>query len=245
VRVRVAANVDRLPGLSRVDFVVVPREALGGAVARDSLLFVAIRGADPAAVRAAARTVPGARPDDPFGPGGSAGAPGLPGPPGPGEPDGVAMLVRAEQRSALDRSAFNDGITMVFTVAAVAALLAGLLAVGLALMVDAAARGRALSLLRTMGLAPGSARRVLLVEFVPLLVTTLVAGLALGIALPALLAPALGLGAFTAGVPVDGGVDGGFLALLAGLLLLLTAAALLTEEAANRRLGLGQVLRVD
>jgi putative ABC transport system permease protein len=245
VRVRVAANVDRLPGLSRVDFVVVPREALGGAVARDSLLFVAIRGADPAAVRAAARTVPGARPDDPFGPGGSAGPPGLPGPPGPGEPDGVAMLVRAEQRSALDRSAFNDGITMVFTVAAVAALLAGLLAVGLALMVDAAARGRALSLLRTMGLAPGSARRVLLVEFVPLLVTTLVAGLALGIALPALLAPALGLGAFTAGVPVDGGVDGGFLALLAGLLLLLTAAALLTEEAANRRLGLGQVLRVD
>ena len=240
---RVAANLDRLPGLSRVDFVVVPREALGAAVARDSLLFVATRGADPAAVRAAARTVPGVRPDDPFGPGGFAGRPG--GCPGRRGRRAVAMLVRAEQRRALDRSAFNDGITMVFTVAAVAALLAGLLAVGLALMADAAARGRALSLLRTMGLAPEPARRVLLVEFVPLLVMTLVAGVALGITLPTLLAPALGLGAFAAGVPVRGGLDGGFLALLAGLLLLLTAAALLTEEAVNRRLGLGQVLRVD
>jgi putative ABC transport system permease protein len=134
---------------------------------------------------------------------------------------------------------------MVFTVAAVAALLAVLLAVSLALLADAAARGRALSLLRTMGLGPGPARRVLLVEFVPLLGMTLVAGLALGIALPTLLAPALGLDAFAAGVPVGGGLDGGFLALLAGLLLLLTAAALLTEEAVNRRLGLGQVLRVD
>jgi len=245
LRLRVAANLDRLPGLSRVDFVVVPREALGAAVARDSLLFVAARGADPAAVRAAARTVPGVRPDDPFGPGGPGGLAGPGGLPGPDELDGVAMLIRAEQRRALDRAAFNDGITMVFAVAAVAALLAGLLTVGLALLVDAAARGRALSLLRTMGLAPGPARRVLLVEFVPLLVTTLVAGVALGIALPTLLSPALGLGAFAAGVPVRGGLDAGFLALLAGLLLLLSATALLTEEAVNRRLGLGRVLRVD
>ena len=242
-RVRVVATLDRLPGLSRVDFVVVPREVFGAGVARDSLLFVATRGADPAAVRAAARALPGARPDDLLGPGGFAGPGGVP---AAGEaPDGVAMLVRAERRRALERSSFNDGISLAFTVAVIAALLASVLAVGLVLVTDAPARGRALSLMRTMGLAPKPARLLLLIEFLPLLVAALVAGAALGFALPTLLAPALGLGAFAARVPVPAGLDAGFLALLAGLLLLLTAAALLTEEAANRRHGLGQVLRVD
>jgi putative ABC transport system permease protein len=240
-RARVVATLDRLPGLLRVDFVVVPM--LGPDRPRTSLLFVAARGADPEAVRAAAGALP-ARPDDPLGPGGFSGPGGL-ATATETNAAGVAMLVRADQRRALERSAFNDGITLAFAVAAVAAVLAGLLAVGLALMVDAPARSRGLSLLRLMGLAPRPARRLALVEWGPLLVTALLAGVALGVALPTLLAPALGLGAFAAGVPVAAGLEVGFVALLVGLLLLLAAGVLLAEGAANRRAGLGQVLRTE
>jgi putative ABC transport system ATP-binding protein len=124
-------------------------------------------------------------------------------------------------------------------------LLAGLAAVGLALMVEAAARGRTLSLLRTMGLAPGQARWLSLIELLPLVVTALVAGAVLGVVLPAVLAPALGLAAFAAGTSVAVALDGGSVGLTAGLLLLLAAGGVLTEAAANRRLGRSRVLRLD
>jgi putative ABC transport system permease protein len=240
-RLQVVGTLDSLPGLSRVDFVVIPREALGAGAARRNLLFVAGPRADPAAVRAAARVVPEVRPEDPVGPG----RPVVPGDAAAADPAEVTVLVRAQVRDALERSAFNDGISLAFDIAAVAALLAGVAAVGLALMVDAAARGRVLSLLRTMGLAPGPARWLLLVELLPLTVTALVAGAALGVLLPVVLAPALGLAAFAAGTPVTVGLDGGSVGLLAGLLLLLAASGVLIEAAANRRFGLGQVLRVD
>jgi putative ABC transport system permease protein len=233
-RLRVVATLDVPPGLSRVDFVVVPRKALDGGAARISLLFVAGPHADPAAVRAAARPIPGATPDDPVGPDASAVM----------DSPGVALITRVERRRALERSGFNDGITLAFNAGAAAALIAGLLAIGLALIVDAAARGRALSLLRTMGLGSGQARGLLLVELMPLMVTAMATGAAVGVILPALLGPALGLSAFTAGAPLAIGLDGRSVGLLAALLLLLVLGGALTEAAVNRRLGLGQVLRV-
>jgi putative ABC transport system permease protein len=229
---RVAGTLDALPGLSRTDFVVVPREAFGST--RSSLLFVAGRHADPAAVRAAATVPPGAQPDDPMGPD-AAGTPG----------DAAAVLVRTDQRRALERSAFNDGITVAFTLAVVAALVAGLLALALARAVDVPARGYALSLLRTMGLTPRQARRLLLVESAPLPLAALVVGTALGVALPVLLAPALGLAAFAAGIPPVVRLDVGSVGLLAGLLLLFTAGTVLVEAAVNRRRPPAEVLRVD
>jgi putative ABC transport system permease protein len=163
----------------------------------------------------------------------------------PGDTAQPVVLVRTGQRRALERSAFNDGITLAFTLAVVAALVAGLLAVALARTVDAPARGHALSLLRTMGLAPGSARRLLLVESAPLPLAALVAGTALGVALPVLLAPALGLAAFAAGVAPMVRVDATVVGLLAGLLLVVTAGAAVTEAAVNRRHGLADALRAD
>ncbi len=240
-RLQVVGTLDALPGLSRVDFVVIPREALGTGAVRRNLLFVAGPRADPTAVRAAARVLPQANAEDPVGPG----MPVVPGDATVAEPGEVTVLVRVHLRQALERSAFNDGISLAFDIAAVAALLAGVAAVGLALMVDAAARGRVLSLLRTMGLAPGQARWLLLVELLPLTVTALVAGAALGVVLPVLLAPALGLQAFAAGTPVTVGLDGRSVGLLVGLLLVLATAGVLGQAAANRRLGLGQVLRVE
>ncbi|HET6214797.1 MAG TPA: FtsX-like permease family protein, partial [Micromonosporaceae bacterium] len=231
--IRIVDTRRALPGLDRAEFVVVPREAVADPAAVTNLLFVAGPAADPAAVRAAAPVVAKNAALEPLLTAGLFAADGS-----------VTVLSRAEQRIALEHSAFNDGISLAFTAGTAAALLAGLLAIGLALVVDARARGRTLSLLRTMGLGPRQARGLLLVELVPLMVTALAAGGALGVALPRLLAPALGLTAFTAGTPLPIGLDGTTTALLAGLLLMFVTGGVLTEAAANRRLGLGQVLRV-
>ena len=207
--VRVAGTVDVLPGLSRPDFVVLPLAAFGF-TDRASVLFVAGARADPSAVRAAARAVPGAQADDLE---------------GPGPPGGPDVLVRSAQRRALDRSAWGDGITLAFTLAVVAALVAVLLAVALARAVDAPARAGALWLLHTLGLNRGQARRLLLAESAPLLLTALLAGTALGVLLPPLLSPALGLDAFAAGVPPAVGLDAGATGLLAVAVLLTATPA--------------------
>lgn len=156
----------------------------------------------------------------------------------------VTLTSLAAQRQALEQHAFNDGITVAFTIGTAAGLIAALLAVALALVVDAPARGRALSLLRTMGLSMRQARVVLFVELVPLVAAAVLTGAAVGAALPILLAPALGLTAFTAGVPIAYQFEPTTAGVLAGLCAALVIAGVLTEAAANRRLGLGAVLRV-
>jgi len=219
---RVVGVADRpLPGLLPEQFVIVPRAAVSTVDYPVTELLVGGTRADPTAVHQAAL----------------AGRPAETQPP-------ITAVDRVARRQDLERSAFNDGISLAFTTGTAAALVAGLLAIGLTLMVDAAARGRALSLLRTMGLAPRQARRLLLVELLPLMATALLAGAALGIALPRLLAPALGLSAFTSGTPVPTTVDVAAAGLLAAFFAVLMVAGIVTEAAANRRLGLGQVLRV-
>jgi putative ABC transport system permease protein len=155
----------------------------------------------------------------------------------------VTVTSLAEQRRALERHAFNEGITVAFTIGTAAGLLAALLAVTLALVVDAPARGRAVSLLRTMGLSVRQARALLLIELLPLVGVAVLTGALVGMALPTLLAPALGLDAFTAGVPMEFDLDPTIAALLAGLCGGLVLVGVVTEAAANRRLGLGTVLR--
>jgi hypothetical protein len=63
--------------------------------------------------------------------------------------------------------------------------------------------------------------------------------------MPYLLGPALGLGEFTGGEPLHLGVDAAALGVLAGLVGILVLAGVVAEAAAHRRLGLGQVLRVE
>lgn len=215
---RVTGVATEAPGLSGRQFVVVTRWPAGVDLSANTLL-VAGRSADPAAVRQAVK--------------------------GPGMVDELLTEVRfADRRAALERAGFNDGITLAFGAGTLAALVAGLLAVGLGLMVEAPARGRALSLLRTMGLSVRQARRLLLAELVPMVAVALLVGVAVGVALPVLLGPSLGLTAFTAGVTPPPGLDAATSATLAALSVVLLWSAVFVEAAANRRLGLGRALRL-
>jgi putative ABC transport system permease protein len=134
------------------------------------------------------------------------------------------------------------GFTFAAGVAASAAL--ALLAVALTVLAGAPARGRTLSRLRTLGLSGGQGRRLLMFEIVPLIGVAVLAGSLIGVALPVLVGPALGLDDFTAGVTTGLSVDP---LLAAGVLIVAAVAvavALVAEDAANRRLRLGTVLRL-
>jgi putative ABC transport system permease protein len=160
-------------------------------------------------------------------------------------PASVAVFSVAEIRAELEASGFNEGLTLVFVAGTVGGAVGGVLAVTLALVLQARARGRVLSLLRTMGLSSRQARGLLLVELLPVTALAVAVGAVVGIAMPLLLAPALGLGAFTGGVALGIGVDTATVAALAGLVGVLVVAGAGFEAAINRRLGIGRVLRVD
>jgi putative ABC transport system permease protein len=162
-----------------------------------------------------------------------------------GAADAVTVTSIPGFQEQLAGSGFNRSLTVVFVIGTVGAALGGLLAVGLALVVQAAARGRALSLLRTMGLSAGQARGLLLVELLPVTALAVAVGAATGVAMPVLLGPALGLTSFTGGAPLPFGLDLGTVLLLGGLSAIFVIGGALVEGSFNRRLGLGQVLRVD
>lgn len=162
-----------------------------------------------------------------------------------GDPESLALATRSGYRAGLDASEFNRGLTLALTAGTAGAALGGLLAVGLALLVQGAARGHSLSVLRTLGLSSRQARGLLLVELVPVTLLAVAAGAAAGALLPVLLAPSLGLTRFTDGVPIPAGLDVRTAGLLAGLLAVFVVGGAIAEAAVNRRLGLGQVLRVD
>jgi putative ABC transport system permease protein len=216
----VIGGVGELPELAGGTWVLVPRQALAEPPPVDELL-VAGPDADPAAVRAVVGEAAGV------------------------DPEAVVVTSLAGERAELESSGFNRTLTLVFAVGTAGAAFGGLLAVGLAVAVQAAARGRALSLLRTMGLSARQARGLLLVELVPVAALAVAVGAAAGTAMPLLLAPALGLTEFTGGAPLSLALDPTTALLLAGLLAVFVVGGTVVEAATNRRLGLGQVLRVD
>ncbi|GAB2957385.1 hypothetical protein GCM10027280_52680 [Micromonospora polyrhachis] len=120
----------------------------------------------------------------------------------------------------------------------------GLLAVAFVVLAGARARGRVLSRLRTMGLSPGQWRGLLLMELAPLLGVSLLTGAAVGTLLPLVLTPVLGLSTFTDGLPVRIGFEPSLLVGIGvfGVLALLVATVL--ETMINRRMRLGDVLRL-
>ena len=105
-------------------------------------------------------------------------------------------------------------------------------------------RGAALSRLRTLGLSARQGRGLLLYELVPVIGVALLAGGLVGAILPQLIGPALGLTAFTAGVPARGHVDPLGLAAVLAAMALATATALLVESVANRRASAGSTIAV-
>jgi len=137
------------------------------------------------------------------------------------------------------------GTLAAFAVAAVVAAALAALAVVLTLVVTAPARSRLLSRLRTLGLSQRQAQSLAVWEVGPLAATAVLAGLGLGLAVPALVAPAVDLRAFTGGaVAPPYTVDWAVVGLLAGGFVALIVAAVGVTVAANRRLRLGAVLRV-
>ncbi|WP_033337447.1 ABC transporter permease [Catenuloplanes japonicus] len=147
-------------------------------------------------------------------------------------------------RDAMEAGGVNGVLSFTFAAGATGATLLALLAVGFTVMADAAGRGRTLSRLRTMGLSTGQGRGLLVYELLPLVAVAVLAGGAVGVALPRILGPALGLGGFTAGAPVRTHVD---VMLVLGVPLLMVVAlvtALLVESGLNRRMRLGEVLRL-
>jgi putative ABC transport system permease protein len=138
----------------------------------------------------------------------------------------------------------NGVLAFTYTAGAAGATVFALLAVALAVLAGAPDRGRALSRLRTMGLSPRQGRGLLVFELVPLVAGASVAGALVGVLLPRLLGPALGLDDISAGV--SGGIRVGPWLPAAALVLLAVAlgVAIAVESVAHRRLGLGEALRL-
>jgi putative ABC transport system permease protein len=156
----------------------------------------------------------------------------------------TSVTTWAAHRQELEESGVNAVLAFTFAAGATGSVALALLAVGLTVLADAPGRGRSLSRLRTMGLSLGQGRRLLMYELVPLVGVAVAAGGAVGVALPRLIAPALALDGFTAGVEARTRVD----PLVPLVVLLLIAAALgtaiLVESLVNRRMRLGEVLRL-
>ena len=147
-------------------------------------------------------------------------------------------------RAGLEEGGANGLLFFGFAAGSVGGALFGLLAIAFAVLAGARARGRVLSRLRTMGLSQGQRRGLLMVELAPLVGVSLLTGAAVGTLLPLLLTPVLGLSAFTSGVPLRIGFEptlvGGIAAF--GVLALLVATVL--ETTINRRMRLGDALRL-
>ena len=131
-----------------------------------------------------------------------------------------AMATRAGADGALEETAaFHDGLLLLFGGGVVTGMTTGLLAAALLVVMPAAGRASELQLLRDLGLPRGQARALLLLEVLPPVVVA-AAGLAIGMATPALLGPALGLqpllGVATPAVGISPAIVVTFVILLVG-----------------------------
>jgi putative ABC transport system permease protein len=154
------------------------------------------------------------------------------------------VTTRAELRDRLERTGANQVLRYTFAAGTAGAGVLALLAIGFTVLAEARTRGQALSRLRTMGLSGRQSRRLLIFELVPLVCAAVLSGAIVGVLLPRLLAPTLGLDTFTAGSPATIHLDP---LLLAGLLAVIVAAlgvAVVFENIVNRRMRLGEVLRL-
>ena len=154
------------------------------------------------------------------------------------------VLTRSAVRAELGGSGVNGLLVFGFTVGAVGGGVLGLLALAFAVLAEARSRGQVLSRLRTMGLSRHQWRGLLLVELTPLVLVSVLTGALVGALLPVLLTPVLGLRAFTGGVAVRAAFEPGLVAGVLGLAVLALGFAVTVEALNNRRMRLGEVLRL-
>ncbi|BCB80766.1 hypothetical protein GCM10022251_00950 [Phytohabitans flavus] len=215
----VAAVADAFPGVPAASgrFIVLPRQALPDPAVIAPDLFLIAGDASAEALRAASA---------------------------PEAAEGVTVTTWADRRQALDETGANEVLSFTFTTGAVGATTLALLAVGFTVLAGARIRGQVLSRLRTLGLSGSQGRGLLVYELVPLVTIAVLAGGLVGVFLPRVIAPALGLSNFTSGAAVRTALD----PLLVGAVLVLVvaalAAAVVVENVVNRRMRLGEVLRV-
>ncbi|MFF8654147.1 hypothetical protein [Streptomyces huasconensis] len=155
------------------------------------------------------------------------------------------LRIRTEEQAEADDDGLIAAVESAHTACTAFAVLLALLALVLDLLLSAPARGRTAAHLRTLGLGGRATSALHLLQLLPMVLAALAGGIALGLALPALLGPALDLRAFTGGPTApDRHVDVLFTAALAAGLCVLVAVAVAAETWLGRRRGLGAVLRL-
>ncbi|MGC3860423.1 FtsX-like permease family protein [Micromonospora chersina] len=154
------------------------------------------------------------------------------------------VTTRSAVRAELGGSGVNGLLVFGFTIGAVGGGVLGLLALAFAVLAGARGRGQVLSRLRTMGLSRRQWRGLLLVELTPLVLVSVLTGAVVGALLPVLLTPVLGLPAFTGGMAVRARFEPGLVAAVLGLAVLALGFAVAVEALNNRRMRLGEVLRL-
>jgi len=154
------------------------------------------------------------------------------------------LTTRASLRAGLERTGANQVLTFAFVVGTAGAAALALLATGFTVLAEARGRGRALSRLRTRGLSGRQSRTMLVYELVPLVCVAVLAGAVVGALLPRLLGPALGLDLFTAGAAATVHLDPLLVTGLLALVVVALAVAATVENVVNRRMRLGEVLRL-
>ncbi len=172
---------------------------------------------------------------------------------GPGAAQAVAsvgvppesVVSRAEWLAARRGLALHDGVEQMMIFAVIASGLLCVVALIATVLAGARERGRALSMLRTLGMRPRLGWWLALAELAPVVIAAVVGGVAAGVAIVVLLAPALGLDVLAGGLsipdPTISPIVIAGLAVTAALLLVLAAGV---EVLAHRQDRLSDVLRV-
>jgi putative ABC transport system permease protein len=216
----VVGNRDSFPGIAaETPFAIVPWTALKtteeqGEIIRPNRLYVGGVGAS--AVRAAV--------------------------------EDTAPRADVETRSAvvdrLRESPLIGKVLSGFRAAIVLAALYAAIAVALMALIAARSRARDLALVRTMGASGRDVFLLAAVEIAPLVVTAIVLGIGLGIAIPHLIEPGLNLAFFTGAGAPSIVIPWDTLLIAAAGLLLLVAATVVVVGISARRTGLSSVLRI-
>lgn len=154
------------------------------------------------------------------------------------------VITRADVHDTLASGGANGLLYFGFRAGVLGGAVLGLLAIAFAVLAGAGERGRVLSRLRTMGLSRPQWRGLMLVELAPLVGAAVLTGAVAGVVLPLLLTPALGLSTFTDGVAVRVRFDAGLAGVVVALGVLALGFAVAVEATINRRLRLGEVLRL-
>ncbi|MBO4210406.1 FtsX-like permease family protein [Micromonospora echinofusca] len=162
-----------------------------------------------------------------------------------GAPDRPSVLTTwAQARADLGGRGVNGLLSFAFVAGTGGAVLLGLLAIAFAVLAGARSRGQVLSRLRTLGLSRRQWRGLLALELAPLVGTAVLTGAVVGALLPVLLNPVLGLAEFTGGAPVQVRFEPGLVGGIVGLGALALGFAVAVEALNNRRMRLGEVLRL-